>query len=120
MLIVEKARVIALKLNNPNRVLDSIPTAKTYEVHGIPLVITPHKLDEVKVLRNLGIKAPSPMLHYYNWPGQYIPYDHQKETAAFLTLQQRGLVLTRSVRARRRVPCGQRTTSSRLGTSRRC
>jgi SNF2 family DNA or RNA helicase len=93
MLIVEKARVIALKLNNPNRVLDSIPTAKTYEVQGIPLVITPHRLDEVKVLRNLGIKAPSPMLHYYNWPGQYIPYDHQKETAAFLTLQQRGLVL---------------------------
>lgn len=93
MLVVEKAKAIALKLNNPNRVLDSIPTAKPIEVRGIPLVITPHKLDEVKVLRNLGIKAPSPILHYYDWPGQYKPFDHQKETAAFLTLNNRGLVL---------------------------
>ena len=93
MLVVEKAKALALKLNNPNRVLDSIPTAKPYEVRGVPIVITPHRLDEVKVLRNLGIKAPSPILHYYGWPGQYTPFDHQKETAAFLTLNHRGLVL---------------------------
>jgi len=93
MLVVEKARALALKLNHPNRVLDSIPTAKTIEVRGVPIVVTPHKLDEVRVLRNLGIKAPSPILHYYNWPGQYMPYDHQRQTAAFLTLNQRGLVL---------------------------
>ncbi len=93
MLVVEKAKAIALKLNNPNRVLDSIPSARTINVRGVPLVVTPHKLDEVRVLRNLGIKAPSPILHYYDWPGQYTPFDHQKETAAFLTLQQRGLVL---------------------------
>ena len=93
MLVVEKSRAIALKLNNPNRVLDSIPTAKTIEVQGVTLVIAPHQLDEVKVLRNLGIEAPSPILHYYPWPGQYVPYDHQKQTAAFLTLQHRALVL---------------------------
>ncbi len=93
MLVVEQARTLALKLNNPNRVLDSIPTAKPIEVRGVPLVVTPHKLDEVRVLRNLGINAPSPILHYYDWPGQYTPYDHQKQTAAFLTLNHRGLVL---------------------------
>jgi SNF2 family DNA or RNA helicase len=93
MLVLEKAKALALKLNNPNRVLDSINTAKTFEVQGVPLVITPHRLDEVKILRNLGIKAPSPILHYYDWPGQYTPFEHQKETAAFLTLNQRGLVL---------------------------
>ena len=82
-----------MKLVHPNRVLDSIPTAKPLEVRGIPLVIAPHRLDEVKVLRNLGIKAPSPILHYYDWPGRYTPYQHQKETAAFLTLHQRCLVL---------------------------
>ena len=66
MLVVEQARTLALKLNNPNRVLDSIPTAKPIEVRGVPLVVTPHKLDEVRVLRNLGINAPSPILHYYD------------------------------------------------------
>ena len=93
MLVVERAKTLALKLNHPNRVLDTIPTAKTVEVRGIPLVLAPHRLDEVKVLNNLGIKAPSPILHYYDWPGQFKPYDHQKQTAAFLTLNQRGLVL---------------------------
>lgn len=93
MLVVSKAKALALKLNNPNRVLDSIPTAKTYEVRGVPLVIAPHRLDEVRVLNNLGIKAPSPILYYYDWPGQYTPYDHQKQTAAFLTMHHKGLVL---------------------------
>lgn len=93
MLIVEKAKAIALKLNNPERVLASVPTAKPYVVRDIPIVVAPHRLDEVKVLRNLGIKAPSPILHYYDWPGGLTPYDHQRETAAFLTLHTRGLVL---------------------------
>lgn len=93
MLVVEKAKALALKLNNPNRVLSSIPTARPYEVRGIPLVIAPHRLDEVRVLNNLGIKAPSPILHYYDWPGPYEPFAHQKDTAAFLTLQQKALVL---------------------------
>lgn len=93
MLIVEKARAVALKLNNPARVLACIPSAKTLTVRGTPLVVTPHKLDEVKILNNLGIKAPSPILHYYKWPGRFTPYDHQKATAAFLTLNSRALVL---------------------------
>jgi SNF2 family DNA or RNA helicase len=93
MVVVEQARTLAMKLNNPNRVLDSIPTAKPYTVRGVPLVVAPHRLDEVRVLRNLGIKAPSPILHYYNWCGQYKPYEHQRQTAAFLTLNHCGLVL---------------------------
>ena len=93
MLVIERAKAIALKLNNPNRILDTIPTAKHISVRGMDLVVTPHKLDEVRVLNNMGIKAPSPILHYYDWPGRFIPFDHQKETAAFLTLHNKGLVL---------------------------
>jgi len=93
MLVVEQSKALALKLNNPNRVLDSIPTAKTLEYNGVPLVVTPHRLDEVKVLNNLGIKAPSPILHYYDWHGKFTPFDHQKETAAFLTMHHKALVL---------------------------
>lgn len=93
MIVVEDAKALALKLKNPGRVLASIPTAKPFEYQGVPIVVAPHKLDEVKVLNNLGIKAPSPILHYYDWPGQYTPYEHQRQTAAFLTLNTRGLVL---------------------------
>ena len=93
MLVVEKAKAVALKLNNPNRVLESIPTAKPLKKYGDNIVVAPHRLDEVRVLRNLGIKVPSPILHYYEWPGQFTPFDHQRETAAFLTLNQKALVL---------------------------
>lgn len=93
MLVVEKAKALALKLNNPNRVLDTIPTAKHISVRGTDLVVLPHRLDEVRVLNNMGIKAPSPILHYYDWPGRFTPFDHQKQTAAFLTTNKRGLVL---------------------------
>jgi SNF2 family DNA or RNA helicase len=93
VLVVEKAKALALKLNNPNRVLDVIPTAKPINVRGFDLVVAPHRLDEVRVLNNIGIKAPSPILHYYDWPGRFTPFDHQKKTAAFLTLHQRCLVL---------------------------
>ena len=57
------------------------------------MVIVPHRLDEVRVLNNLGIKAPSPIMHYYDWSGRFTPFDHQKETAAFLTMNPKGLVL---------------------------
>lgn len=93
MLVIEKAKALALKLIHPNRVLDTIPTAKQISVRGFDLVVAPHKLDEVRVLNNMGFNAPSPILHYYDWPGRYTPFDHQKETAAFLTLNQKGLVL---------------------------
>jgi SNF2 family DNA or RNA helicase len=93
MLVVEKAKALALKLNNPAPVLESIPTAREITVRGNNIVVVPHRVDEVKVLRNLGFDAPSPILHYYKWLGRYTPYDHQKQTAAFLTVNQRGLVL---------------------------
>jgi SNF2 family DNA or RNA helicase len=93
MLVVESARALALKLNNPDRVLSCLPSAKSLVKDGAHIVVTPHRLDEVRVLRNLGIKAPSPILHYYDWPGPHKPYNHQKETAAFLTLNTRALVL---------------------------
>lgn len=93
MLVVEESKALALKLNNPERVLAALPTAKKLVKDGHTFVVAPHRLDEVKVLNNLGIKAPAPILHYYDWPGPHTPYNHQKETAAFLTLNTRGLVL---------------------------
>lgn len=50
-------------------------------------------LDEVRVLRNLGVRdVPSPILGDYDWPGKYTPFKHQKETAAFLTVNKQAFV----------------------------
>lgn len=93
MLVIEQSKALALKLSRPQVVLESIRTAKILNTSGGELVVLPHKLDEVRVLNNLGIAAPSPILHYYDWPGRFAPYEHQRMTSAFLTLTQRGLVL---------------------------
>jgi superfamily II DNA or RNA helicase len=93
MLVVEAAKSIALKLDNPQRVMECIPTARRVTLHGVDLVLVPHKPDEVRVLRNLGIKAPAPIMHYYDWTGGFVPYAHQKSTSAFLTMNKKALVL---------------------------
>ena len=93
MIVVENAKALALNLSNPNRVLECIPTARKLTFKGTERVITPHRPDEVQVLRNLGISAPAPIHYYYNWPGRFTPYEHQRMTAAFLTMNHRALVL---------------------------
>jgi SNF2 family DNA or RNA helicase len=52
-------------------------------------------LDEVRVLKNLGVKnVPSPITRRYNWPGRFKPMAHQIETSAFLTLYKRAFVFS--------------------------
>lgn len=46
-------------------------------------------LDEVRALRAMNVKAPSPIEGKYKWSGKYAPMGHQKTTASFLTLNQR-------------------------------
>ena len=46
-------------------------------------------LDEMRVLKNMGFKVPSPIERKYEWPGRYKPMAHQKTTAGFLTLHRR-------------------------------
>lgn len=50
-------------------------------------------IDEVRVLRNLGIRAPSPILYDYDWPGKFTALDHQQDTASLLTIYRRAFVL---------------------------
>lgn len=93
MLVVDKAEALAMRLHNPNRVLSVVPTAKQINYKGVEFVVAPHRVDVAKVLNNIGIKAPSPILHYYDWPGNFTPFEHQKETSAFLTMNRKALVL---------------------------
>jgi SNF2 family DNA or RNA helicase len=64
-----------------------------YEGHNLAL---PLNLSVVKVLRNMGIKAPSPIRYFYDWPRPARfdkVFDHQYATADFLTLHPRCFVL---------------------------
>lgn len=45
-------------------------------------------LDDNKPLLNLP-EVPAPMVRDYDWPGIFTPFDHQKVTAAFLSIRQR-------------------------------
>lgn len=93
MLVHLPSKRLVLNLANPDRVLTVIPTARPFDYKGHTLIAVPHRLDEVRVLRNLGIQAPSPIEHHYEWPGLHHPFKAQLATSSFLTLSPKAFVL---------------------------
>lgn len=89
MLVSRKHKKLVLNLKDPDRVTSVIPGAKIIDYKGHPLVAVNHGLEETKVLRNLGMDAPSPINFHYDWPGRYKPYAHQQVTSEFLTMNPR-------------------------------
>lgn len=86
MQIIEN-KALLLTLRNPERITAVIPKSKQLEDGR---VLVKWGLDEAQVLKNLQVKnVPSPILGHYAWPGMYKPFNHQKETASFLTLHRR-------------------------------
>jgi superfamily II DNA or RNA helicase len=80
-------RGLLLRLRNPAKITTAIPTSKAVGEHE---VLVKWGVDEARVLRNLNVKdVPSPILGMYDWPGRYTPFDHQKTTASFLTMNPR-------------------------------
>jgi len=94
MQIVED-KAILFKTRNPNK-YNIIPKHKVIAEYDDGCEIAVYwGLDEVRVLRNLGVKnVPSPITKRYNWPGKYKPMAHQIETAAFLTLHRKAFVFS--------------------------
>lgn len=85
-------RGLLLRVRHPAQVLNVIPKAKRV---GENEVLVRWGLEEAKVLHNIGIKnVPSPVLGRYKWTGFYPPYEHQKETSAFLTMHKRAFCLS--------------------------
>lgn len=56
-------------------------------------MVVPHTHDVVKLARNLGLKAPAPIMVRYDWNGDS-PFKTQKVTAAMLTMNRRAYVLS--------------------------
>ena len=86
MQIVEN-KALLLNVRDPNRITEVIPRSKILDSGQ---VLVKWGLEEAQVLKNLRIKnVPSPIKARYAWTGLYKPFDHQKETASFLTLNRR-------------------------------
>jgi SNF2 family DNA or RNA helicase len=79
-------KALMLRVRNPDQITTIIPKSKKLQDNK---VIVSWGLEEARVLRNLNIRAPSPILGRYQWTGMHKPFQHQKETAAFLTLNRR-------------------------------
>ena len=99
MLVHTPSRSLVLHLK-PQRVatLRNIFPAhsKVVQHEGHDLLALPHSIAVVKVLRNMGIRAPSPIRYYYDWPRPARferVFDHQYTTAEFLTLHPKCFVL---------------------------
>lgn len=92
MQIVEN-KALLLRTRSPQK-FGIIPRSQIVgSSEGLHEVLVYWGLDEVRVLRNLGVEdAPSPILRSYSWPARFKPFEHQKETAAFLTLNRRAFV----------------------------
>lgn len=84
-------KALLLRVKNPHKITAVIPKSKIMgKDSGAYHVLVNWGLDEVQVLRNIGIKkVPSPITGRYDWPGMYKPFEHQQTTAAFLTLNKR-------------------------------
>ena len=91
MLISPKhdAIVIPFRQDVHNLLPDSIP----FDHYGKDFLNITYGLEECKLLNNLGIATPAPILNKYNWPGM-LPFDSQKQTAAMLTSNKRAYVLS--------------------------
>ena len=79
-------KALLMRLRDPGRVTDVIPKSK--ELSGNRVVVN-WGVDEAHVLKNLNINVPSPIEGKYKWTGKYKPFEHQKTTAGFLTLNKR-------------------------------
>lgn len=93
MILSSAHQKIVLNLTNPDRITAVIPTAKKFTYQGRTLIAVPHRITETRLLRNLGINAPSPIKHYYPWSGSYTPFNAQRDTAEFLSLNWRAFCL---------------------------
>ena len=93
MLVYQEKKALVVKSRNPGALLTLIPSARSLTVGGQQYVAVPHRLDETRVLSNLGMRPPSPIRYHYAWSGSYIPFKAQMDTAEFLTLHPRSFVL---------------------------
>lgn len=93
MLVVPHKKAVVVRPRNPDQLLALIPTARELVASGKRFVAVPHRIEETRVLTNLGLNPPSPIRYHYAWSGSYTPFKAQMDTAEFLSLRPRAYVL---------------------------
>lgn len=77
-------------------ILTKIKNSKETIIKEKSIIVVKHGEEEVKELKKLGFDVPAPILYHYEFhkfKGIYDVWDHQKDTAAFCTLNDKNFVL---------------------------
>lgn len=93
MIVHTESRSLLLRVRDTRLISEVIPYHRLGDFGDGHNIAIRHGLDEVKVLRNMGINVPSPILSQYDWPGKWRPMEHQRITSEMLTLHPRMFVL---------------------------
>lgn len=70
-----------------------LPNTARAVFNGEVMGVLPHGTVETKLLRNMGVNVPAPILSQYNWANTK-PFDSQRETAALLSTEPRAYCLS--------------------------
>jgi len=85
-------RGLLVRVRDQEKITNAIQQSRYMgcDENGTDKVLVKWTLDNARKLANLGLRrTPSPILRDYNWPGVFKPYDHQRQTASFLTANNR-------------------------------
>lgn len=83
--------VVAIDTTDPDAITSVIERSKLVDGR----VYVYFGLGEMTILTNMGLKGlPSPIRTQYKWTGMYKPFDHQRVTAEFLTLNRKSFCLS--------------------------
>lgn len=83
-------KVLLLETPDPSVVTGAIKKSAVLEYYGGKAKVAVHwGHREAEGLAALRDDVPSPMLRDYKWTGKHTPFDHQKETASFLSIRKR-------------------------------
>jgi len=88
MFVDADTQSLVFKAQDPFMIRDLLSKSRIID-HPDYNIQVKHTLEAAKVLRNIGIEAPGPIMREYSWPGKFTPFDHQYKMADFYTMHRR-------------------------------
>ncbi len=93
IILMKDKKALLIQAKDPTVLQRAVPNVGFIDYAGRGVFgVVAHTDKNAIALQAVGINAPAPINHYYDWPGIYTPRHEQRMTASFLTMHQRGLV----------------------------